>query len=331
LEGFLVRRLLHAILSFFIIGILAGCSAQSTKADWNSTSGNFSNASSGKKVFVYYIKDGFLTPVTYNIDDTELEINAAVNLLFSGSVPEGFENEVFNTRVNTLKISGDTVTLDLSGDAFRWEREELARNQIVYTLTDCPNVLNVNITVEGQSYADSLRRPAFINLKNPEIYEQDKSDSKELSKYITIYYPDRTAKYLVPVTIKSDKIQVSETGNQKTYTAEAAVRAKAALQHLMEGAEEIGLGIDEKMIKSLQIDDGIAVVDLDRNILLNKFSTKTQYAEIAIKSVVRTLTAIDEIKKVQFLVDGVKMGYITGNINIQNPIEADRWYNFLNE
>jgi len=89
------------------------------------------------------------------------------------------------------------------------------------------------------------------------------------------------------------------------------------------------LGFNDKMIKSLQISEGVAVVDLDRNILLNKFSTKIQYAEIAIKSVVRTLTSIDGIEKVQFLVDGVKMGYITGNINIQNPIKPDKWYNFL--
>lgn len=326
-----MRRLLHAIFFLFIVFILIGCSAQSTKDGENLASEDFTVATSGKKVLVYYIKDGFLTPVTYNIEDSEPEISTAVNLLLSGIVPDGFESELTNTRLNTIEISGDTVSLDITGDAFEGEKADLARNQIIYTLTDCPNITKINITIDGEPYADSFNRPTYINLKNSESYQQDKANPNELCKYITIYYPDKTAKYLVPITIKSDKIQIKADNNDKAFSVKAEDQAKAALLHLIEGAEEIGLGIDDKMIKSLQIKDGVAVVDLDRNILLNKFSTKTQYAEIAIKSVVRTMTSVDEIEKVQFLVDGVKMGYITGNINIQNPIEPDKWYNFLTE
>jgi len=317
-----VRRLLHAVLSLFIVFILIGCSAQS--ANDNEDSAYEDIIESGQKVMVYYIKDGFLTPVTYSIDDSELEINAAVNLLFSGILPDGFDSCLLSTGLNTMKISGDTVSLDISGNPFQGERAELARKQVVLTLTDCPNIINVNISINGQPYGDSLKRPSHINLIDPDTYQQDQANPDELDKYITIYYPDKTAKYLVPITIKSDKIDGSSASSVK-----ASELAKAALQHLIEGAEEIGLGFNDKMIKSLQISEGVAVVDLDRNILLNKFSTKIQYAEIAIKSVVRTLTSIDGIEKVQFLVDGVKMGYITGNINIQNPIKPDKWYNFL--
>jgi len=309
---------------------MVGCSAQSSKVDKNFNSSNYFAAQSGKKVMVYYIKDGFLTPVTYNIENSETEINAAVNILFSGIIPEGFESGLLNAQLKAINISGDTVSLQISGDAFQGKWAELAKYQIIFTLTDCPNIINVNISVDGKSYGDALKRPTYINLMNPEIYQQDQGNPDELIKYITIYYPDRTAKYLVPVTIKSDKIKIGEESNE-AYSVKATDLANAALQHLIEGSKDIGLGFDNKMIKSLQINEGIAVVDLDRNILLNKFSTKTQYLEIAIKSVVRTLTSIDGIDKVQFLVDGVKMGYITGNINIQNPIEPDRWYNLLTE
>ncbi|NLZ53555.1 MAG: GerMN domain-containing protein [Thermoanaerobacteraceae bacterium] len=323
-----MKRLLYAIFTIFIVFILIGCGAQST-TDTMSASEDVSSVSSGKMILVYYIKDGFLTPVTYNIEDSESEVSSALNLLFSEVCPKGFESQLTNTQLNTLEVSGDTVYLDISGDALEGDKAELAKNQIIYTLTDCPNITKINISVDGKPYADSLVRPTYINLKNPEYYQNDKTNPDELRKYLTIYYPDKTTEYLVPVTIKSDKIETEAENDDKASSVKAADQAKAALQHLIEGAEEIGLGIDEKMIKSLQIKDGVAVVDLDRNILLNKFSTKTQYAEIAIKSVVRTLTSIDEIEKVQFLVDGLKMGYITGNINIQNPIEPDKWYNFL--
>mgnify|MGYP000861083591 CR=1 FL=1 len=325
-----MRRLLQAILYLFIVFLLVGCSAQTSRADNEFNIENYSVARSGKRVMVYYIMDGFLTPVTYTIDDSELEVNAALNLLFSGITPDGFESHVLGAQLNAMKVSGDTVSLDISGDPFQGEKGELAKSQIVFTLTDCPNILNVSISVDGDTYWESLKRPTYINLIDPDTYQQDMENPEELDKYITIYYPDKTAKYLIPITIKSDKIQIVED-QDKSPTIKAAHLAEVAMQHLMEGANEIGLGFDEKMIKSLQVKDGVAIVDLNRHILLNKFSTKTQYAEIAIKAVVRTLTSIDGIDKVQFLVDGVKMGYITGNINIQNPIGPDKWYNSLTD
>jgi len=324
-----VKRLPHAIIILFIVFILTGCSGQSA-IDTESVSEDVYSVSSGKKVLVYYIKDGFLTPVTYNIDDSEPEISSALNLLFSGIVPTGFKNTLTNTRLNTLEISGDTVSLDISGDAFVGDKAQLARCQILYTLTDCENITKVNINVNGKPYATSLERPTYINLKDPESYQEDKEEPEELCKYLTIYYPDKTTKYLIPVSIKSDIIQSGEENNSKAVSVKAEDKARAALQHLFKGAGEIGsLGtIDDKMIKSLQIKDGVAVVDLDSSVII-KFSDKTQYAEIAVESVVRTLTSIDGIEKVQFLVGGVKLGYITGNINIQNPIEPDKWYNVL--
>ncbi len=326
-----MKRLPQAIIIFFIVFILTGCSGQSN-VDTNSVSEDISSVSSSKKVLIYYIKDGYLTPVTYNIDHSRSEISSALELLFSGTIPDEFENPLANTRLNTLEIKGDSVSLDISVDSFAGDRGELAINQILYTLTDCQNVTKVNISIDGKPYATSLERPAYINLKDPESYEKDKENSEELDKYLTIYYPDKTTKYLIPVTIKSDKIQALSENNGRALSIKAEDKGKAALEHLIEGAGEIGsLGtFDDKMIKSLQIREGVAVVDLD-SIVIIKFSDKSQYAEIAVESVVRTLTSIDEIEKVQFLVGGVKLGYITGSINIQNPIQPDKWYNFLQD
>ena len=110
-------------------------------------------------------------------------------------------------------------------------------------------------------------------------------------------------------------------------------KARAALQHLIEGTSKIeSLEIlDVKMIKSLRLDDGIAVVDLDKTRILIDFGTKTQYAEIAVESVVRTLTSIGGIEKVQFLVGGVTWGNVTGDLSLKKPIEPDRWYNILTD
>lgn len=273
-------------------------------------------------VSVYYIKSGLLTPATYsvdtNVDNYITQVSTAIDLLFSKTVPEGFENELANIKLNSLEISGDTVSIDVSGEFLAGGKTDTAKKQIIYTLTECDNIFHVNITVDGKPYATMLERPQFINLLNPDEYEKDKGNPDEVSKYLTIYYTDENKKYLIPVTIKSDK-------------AKAEDKAKSALQYLSEGAGDIeNLQIFPKKIeiKNLRVADGMAEVDLDLNYLL-EFINEAQYAEIAIEAVSRTLTSIDGIDKVQFLINGKTMDYVTSNVSIKTPIKPERWYNLV--
>lgn len=322
-----MKRLLHAALILFIVLMLVGCSAESSAIE-PAPASDYNPAPSGKMVLVYYIKDGLLTPVTYNIEASETQVNSAVNLLFSGIAPKGFENKLADVKINSIDISGDTASLDVSGEFLDGNKVDLAKNQIVYTLTECDNIFKVNIAVDGEPYETLLERPAFINLGNPGEYEEDKEDSEEMSNYLTVYYTDKNKEYLIPVTIKSDKIKTEAGSSVKAVES----KANAALLHLIEGPDikNIKTIFPEGIrIKSLHIEDGIAEVDLDMKMLL-KFTNEKQYAEIAVESIVRTLTSIDGIEKVQFLIDGkIKVGYVTSNLSIQSPIEANKYYNFL--
>lgn len=324
-----MKKFPHAILILFIASMLVGCNADSSAIE-STPSDYISPAPSGKMVFVYYIKEGLLTPITYNIEATESTVHSAVNLLFSGTTPEGFENKLANVKVNSLNIGGDTVSLDISGEFLRGDIADLAKSQIIYTLTECENIFKVNIAVDGKLYETLLERPPYINLSNPEEYEKDKQNPDELHNYMTIYYPDKERKYLIPVTIKSDKIEPVKEHSNKLLPVKAEDKARAALQHLIQGMGKIESlkTFDDKMIKGLRIDDGIAEVDLDQNMLI-RFSNERQYAEIAVESIVRSLTSFDEIDKVQFLVNGKNLGNVTGNLSLKNPIEPDRWYNIL--
>ncbi len=314
-----MKRLLHAVLITFIIFILAGCNAESFPTD---SAYSTPSILSGKMVSIYYIKNGLLTPATYSID-TNVEnyitqASTAIDLLFSGVAPEGFKNELADVKLNSLEISGDTASIDVSGEFLAGGKTDTAKKQIIYTLTECDNIFHINITVDGKPYATMLERPQFINLLNPAEYEKDKENPDELSKYLTIYYTDKNKKNLIPVTIKSDKVKAED-------------KARVALQYLSEGAGDIeNLQIFPKKIeiKNLHVADGIAEVDLDLNSLF-EFHNETQYAEIAIEAVSRTLTAIDGIDQVQFLINGKTRDYVTSNVSIKNPIKPDRWYNLV--
>ncbi len=314
-----MKRLLHAVLITFIIFTIAGCNAESSPTD-----STYSTPSilSGKMVSIYYIKNGLLTPATYsidtNVDNYITQASTAIDLLFSGVAPEEFENELADVKLNSLEISGDTASIDVSDEFLAGNKMDTAKKQIIYTLTECDNIFHINITVDGKPYATMLERPQFINLLNPAEYEKDKENPDELSKYLTIYYTDKNKKYLIPVTIKSDKVKAED-------------KAKAALQYLSEGVGDIeNLQIFPKKIeiKNLHVADGIAEVDLDLNSLF-EFHNETQYAEIAIEAVSRTLTAIDGIDQVQFLINGKTRDYVTSNVSIKNPIKPERWYNLV--
>jgi len=307
-----LKKTLNLILILFMIFVLAGCSGNSPGAE---PLGQAAEPPAENMAFIYYIKSSFLVPVSYNIDvnsDNYIEkVSTTINLLFSGDVPEGFESGVSGVKINSLNINQDIVSVDVSR-----ELTELAVKQIVYTLTECDNILHINISVNGKPFASMLERPKFINPVNPEQYAQDKDNPAELSKYITVYYTDSNKKYLIPLTIKTDKTSAED-------------RAKEALRYLSEGIEGIeGISVfpNKMKIREFQIKDGTAEIDLDLDALF-AFNDEVQYAEIAIDSVVRTLTSIDGIDQVQLLVNGKKLDYVTSNMSIKDPIKPEKWYN----
>lgn len=313
----------------FCVFTIVGCGAQPSNIEITPvTTDLITSPSDNNIIMVYYTKASFLTPVSIVVKNAETQVDNAVNILFSGISPEGFENNLTNVTLNSYNICGDTVNIDVSEEFLKGDITARRIDQIVYTLTDCDNIFHVNITVNGDSLGTSFERPLFINLQNSEELEKDKDNPDELRKYLVIFYTDKDKDYLIPVTIKSDKVKV---GSQKESKVEDV--ANAALQHLIETPDNINVlatfpkGIE---IKSLQIADGIATVDLDTKSLLN-FIHEAKYAEIAIESVVRTLTAIDDIEKVQFLFNGTKYGYVTSNVSVENPIKPDKWYNILTD
>ncbi|MDD4568873.1 MAG: GerMN domain-containing protein [Tepidanaerobacteraceae bacterium] len=327
-----MKRLLFVTLIMYVVFILVGCgSAQSSDVEITADNTDLSSSTSDKNMaLAYYTKDGFLTPIAFNTETTEPQVNTALKLLFSVDTPEGFENKLADVKLNSFTVNGDTISIDVSEEFLKVDKADLAKNQIIYTLTECENIFKVNITVEGEPHETLLERPPYINLKNPVEYEKDKKNPEEMSKYLTIYYIDKDIEYLIPVTVKSDKFETKTENSDKPFMVKAEDKTRAVLQHLIQEITKIEnfKTFEDKTIKSLRLDDGIAVVDLDQNMLI-KFINEKQYAEILVESIARTLTAIDEIDKVQFLINGKNIGNVTSNLSLENPIKPDRWYNIL--
>ncbi|HHW03254.1 MAG TPA: GerMN domain-containing protein [Thermoanaerobacterales bacterium] len=334
-------RLFAIIIIFIAVMILAGCDAQPAASDQAPVSDQKNPAviyegQDQSKVLVYYVKDGYLVPITLGIEPTKEPIKAALDLLFSGMTPQGFENKLFGVELKSYSIAGDTVSLDLSEAFLKGDDRDLKRDQLVLTLTEFDGIKKVMVKVGGKAEESLYERPPFINrvfLPEEDVLAVSGGERTQADDtLLTVYFADRDKKYIVPVSFKSSKLQVKTDQKGEIIPPTPEEKAKAAVEQLIEGPVSIknlnGIFPREVKVKDFYIKDGIAYVDVSKDLILS-FSKDDKYEKIAVESVVQTLTSIDEIDKVRFLIDGKEIPFITGHTNISSPIPRLKWYNII--
>lgn len=118
-----------------------------------------------RQLTIYYCKGGTeaLVPVRYAIDpklDERRLASFAVNQLLAG--PGALSNAVVlfpaGTRANVLEQIGSTATVDLSGPIAQGlhagATDEVALfKSLVFTLTNLPNIKDVQVLVDGKKVA----------------------------------------------------------------------------------------------------------------------------------------------------------------------------------
>lgn len=289
------------------------------------------------RVIVYYVKDGFLVPITFKIEPTKRPVKAALDLLLSGITPEGFENEIYGVRLINFNIDQDTIVVDVSSE-FLKGTTKVKKEQLLLTLTEFDGIKRVKIMVEGRAFNGPSERPNMVNkvtLPQKDGHPSTEQNPTKIMKdnaaevYLTVYYADKSKRFIVPVTFNSSKVLLAKDSRGEVIPPAPEDLAKAAVEHLIEGPGDIanlaGIFPKEVRLKDFYVKDGVAYVDVSKDLILN--FANAEYEKIAVESVVQTLTSIDDIDKVQFLIDGNRMGSIAGHTNISIPIPRMKWYN----
>ncbi|KNF10152.1 spore germination protein-like protein [Gottschalkia purinilytica] len=149
--------------------------------------------------------------------------------------------------------------------------------------------------------------------KEKEITEDSNKDeskeSKESKEEVKVYIPNQDASKLV-----EDKVVVKPKGNQ---TIEEAIVQK--LQEKPKEKDYMQAIRDDIKVSSVKVKGDTAMVDLSSE---NLHGGSLEESSI-INSVVLSLTQLDHIKKVQFLVDGKKQETLMGHILIDQPLTRD--------
>lgn len=135
-----------------------------------------------------------------------------------------------------------------------------------------------------------------------------KSDEQTLN--IKVYYPDDSGMRLVEV---EREIVVNDTIDKYT----------AAVEILREDPVETNLTRifpSNAAIRSVTVQDGLAIVDFDGSILKGFVGGSTG-EEFLIGSIVDTLTNFPEVTVVKFLVDGQEIETLSGHMDLSTPLE----------
>ena len=144
----------------------------------------------------------------------------------------------------------------------------------------------------------------------PEDNQPVKKENSAQSMNIKVYYPDDSGMKLVEV---EREIIIDDSTDKYT----------AAVETLFDEPTEDNLTKifpKNAAIKSVTVENGLAIVDFDGSLLKNFVGGSTG-EEFLIGSVVDTLTNFPEIKQVKFLVDGAEIETLSGHMDLSTPLE----------
>ncbi len=229
-----------------------------------------------------------------------------------GIIPEDIE-------FKNINIDKNVVTVDVSSEYSQLSSGEelMVRAAIVNTLTGLDFIDYVKITVEGFEIRNSQGEP--IGLMSSESYITTPIISPEPKNYRTVklYFANKDA---TAFNIEEREIEVNPNEPLEKYI----------IEELIKGPQEEGnysTVPSETKLRSIKTEttDGICYVDLSSD-FVTKHTGGSTGEWFTIYSIVNSLTELENIKKVQFLIEGEKQQNFKGHIDFSTLFEADLTY-----
>lgn len=218
-----------------------------------------------------------------------------------------------NVSFNSVNLDNGVATVDISSEYSQMKTgdELLCRGSIVWTLTGIDFVEYVNITVDGNELTKTNGEP--IGNMNRDDILIDAVISPEPTNYETVklYFSNTEATGL---EAEERKIEVNPNEPLEKYVMEQLIVGPTSASLYATVPAETKL----RTIKTSV--DGICYVDLSSE-FVSKHSGGSTGETLTIYSIVNTLTSLDNIKMVQFLIEGEKQQEFKGHIDFSKPFE----------
>lgn len=238
----------------------------------------------------------------------ELKIGPKNTTILVNAIPE----EVKIEKCHFVKDNknGDTVFVDLSEsyNDLKESQEILLRGAIVWSLTDFDFVENVVLTVNEEPVKISDNKVlGLLNRENVVVNPVISPDKTEI-KEVTLYFSDETSSGLCPEKINVEVIQSQTIENQ-------------IVEQLIAGPKDgshYSTIPPETKIRNIKTEESICYVDLSSE-FVTKHNGGSSSEMLTIYSIVDSLTELDNVTKVQFLIEGQKEDSFKGHLDFSKP------------
>ncbi len=186
---------------------------------------------------------------------------------------------------------------------------------VTKTFTELEFVESVRIFVDGAEITNG-NGEVIGELKN-DVVELDPSIEpyKKDSVTVTLYFSDENAMGLC----KEERyIEVNEKQSVEMRIVEELIKGPHT--------ENLYSGIPETTkINDIKTENGICYVDLSKEFIL-QHTGGSAGESLTIYSIVNSLTELDYVKQVQFLIDGVKETSLAGHVDFSKTFERNESY-----
>lgn len=254
----------------------------------------------GKKISVYYVNTAETKVEVHDqyLNTKTSEEQLEETMTFLSTTPEKLEYKVpFDMGFQVLDYEVEdgklVINVDKAYSELSVTTEVLVRAAVVRTLTQLSNVKYVTITVEGSQLYDNAGE--LVGWMNAEQFINN--DGNEINTYelvkVKLYFANADGDKLIAAY--REKHYSTNTPLERFVVEELIAGPSGQIEGLYPVINP------ETKIINILTKDGICYVNLDSSFLtvVNNVST-----EVAVYSIVNSLVELDNINKVQILVNG---------------------------
>ena len=286
-----------------VILIFSGCTTQKT------LEGN-----SDVNASVYYIQENGTSLVEMKVSipeesDEKMAENLVECLL---TPPDGMKSPLCEgTKLKSVQVEAEIAKVDFTKDFSNFNDPAYALEPaaVAKTLCSLDAVSGVNILVEGQPALGVDGTPIGVIMESDVVDVTVSGDTKKAT--VTLYFANDTAEGL---TTERREIEISASSTLE----------KAVIEELIKGPKNQG-GISiipvETKVLSVETKNSVCFVNLSKE-FVDKYQGGTVGEILTIYPIVNSLTELDGISSVQFLIEGEKRETFS-HIAISEPLVRD--------
>lgn len=215
--------------------------------------------------------------------------------------------------INSLSISDGTVTVDVSGNYTEMKKGEemFCRAALVWTFTGFYFVDNVEILVDGQPLTKTDGEAFGPMGRNDLIVDANiEAEPTNATRLLTLYFANNDASGLVA---EERRVEVNPNQPVEKYVVEQLIAGPAEEGHQTTVPAET-------KIRDIQTADGICYVDLSQDFVAKHGGGSTGEM-LTIYSIVNSLCELNDVERVQFLIEGEKQDEFKGHMDFGKPFE----------